>query len=140
MTRPPLTLAVLRAQPTFDPHTVVVSRDDVTRYIALTGDDQPEYRRPDDPVLPVGLHPMLARLAYLGGHTMPPGGVMLGQTVTLHAHLHPDRPIRLAAAVEEVTTSGRHPRVRLRTTATRDDGTLAATVAITARWPDTDHP
>jgi len=86
-------------------------------------------------VAPPGLAGIFGRQAYLGDYSMPPGGVLAGQTIELHAPGFVGEEFRVDCTVVNLEQKkGRH-RVTFESTARRPNGEVVALVRVVVMWP-----
>lgn len=128
-TTPPLTADELRVGRVFGPHPTTVGGAELAAYTAVTGE-------PTDPAadVPPGLVGVLARRAYLAEHSMPPGGVMLGQDLVFRRPIPAAVELTLSATVEHTGTRRGRPYVEIRSVIT-EGASVCAEVVTRAQWP-----
>lgn len=138
---PVLDFPSLRPGRTFGPTTLRVEDDLISEFIDVTGDDNPLYGDRatavsaglSGPVVPPGLSGVWARLAYVSGFRLPPGGVMAGQDYRFFAPIPVGTALTLDAEVLEADPEDPKRRVVIGCRARAGDRILA-TVEIDARW------
>jgi hypothetical protein len=130
MSRPELTFELLRSGLRFEPVDCVIDADFVARYAAALG----EVGEPSPGTVPPGLASILARRSYLERHSMPPGGVLLGQSVAWFAPARLGWPLRLQAAVGSTRVGSR--RIAAIETLVHQGGEEPlARIETTVSWP-----
>lgn len=129
----------------FTPSRFPTSAGLVARYMAITGDRQPEYHDPEaaraagfeGPIVPLGLSGVWARRAYQSGVRMPSGGVIARMSVHGLAPALVGETLLLQARVAELDPADPRRRVVIHTGASvaRDGRSVAiGMVVVDARW------
>jgi acyl dehydratase len=125
-----LTFELLQSGLRFESVEWTIGTELVASYAAALG----EVGETPPGTVPPGLAPILARRRYLACHSMPQGGVLLGQSVAWFAPAHVGRPLRLQAAVASTRVSSR--RIAVIETLVRQGGEEPlARIETTVSWP-----
>ena len=138
---PLLSFASLHRGRSFGPTPFSVTEELVQAFMEATGDQNPLYEDAaaaraagfTGPVAPPGLAGVWARLAYVSGYSMPPGGFMVGQRFRLCGVVPVGAVLELEAGVEEADPADPRRRVSLACRARLGDD-IVATAGIDARW------
>jgi hypothetical protein len=126
---PFLTFDLLEAGVPFEPVELEIGADLLARYSIVLGS---RIEGPPGMVAP-GFAPILARRSYLSQYTMPPGGVLIGQSVAWFAPVRMGR-LEVRARVAS-TAAGRRPIATIETTIHQGQAGPAARIETTVSWP-----
>lgn len=141
--KPPLLLRDLHVGRDFNPLPFAITRDLVEKFCNSVEETNPIFRDAKAAaaagypacVAPPGLAGVFGRQAYLRDYSMPPGGVLAGQTIEFHEPAFVGETLEVKASVVGIEErKGRH-RVTIRSKAHRPNGQLVATVSVVAIWP-----
>jgi len=125
-----LSFTELHEGTSFAPTASVISSDQVRVYrrvLGLVADDRPG-------LVPAGFAGILARRGYLHGNSMPPGGIMLGQSVRWLRPARVDEPIEVRARVSSRFERKSH-RIVVIECELSQDGDPVARIETTVSWP-----
>jgi acyl dehydratase len=128
--REPLRFETLDVGRTFPPLRVTIDDAQVGAYVDATGDDWPGYDR----IVPPGYAAILGRQAYLRHYDMPPGGVLLRETIEWIKPARIGIETIVQARVVDRSQQGNRRRVVFAAVA-RQQGEDVARVEIHAGWP-----
>ena len=146
--KPPLLLRDLDLGREFNPLVFQVDPAMVDAYCAAVGETNPIFLEDTaaqaagfaSRVAPPGLAGIFGRQAYLGDYSMPPGGVLAGQSITFHGHALVGETLDVRAKVVARDERKGRQRVVLESIARRPSGQPIATVRIVALWPTEPAP
>lgn len=127
---PELRWEMLEQGRTFRPFVLRVTPEMVAVYEQVVGERHELHRR----FVPPGMAGILGRRSYLEDHRMPPGGILLRQSIRWDRPALLDEPMEAEATVRERTQAGDRRKVVM-DTVVRQSGSRVATVAMTLGWP-----
>ncbi len=146
--KPPLLLRDLDLGREFNPLAFPITGALVDAFCAAVGETNPIFldaaaaRAAGFPgrVAPPGLAGIFGRQAYLRDYSMPPGGVLAGQSIDFHGPALVGDTLDVRAKVVARDERKGRPRVVLESIARRPDGQAVATVRVVALWPTDPSP
>lgn len=146
--KPPLLLKDIHVGRKFAPLKFPLTRELVIAYCEAVGETNPLFRDPDAArsagfagcVAPPGLAGIFGRQAYLAEYSMPPGGVLAGQTIEFHAPALVGETLTVEAKVAAIEERKGRSRVTMQSLARRPSGEAVATVSVVAIWPPDPEP
>lgn len=118
----------------FAPLVFPLDRKLVDRYQRLIEGTEERYTGPNS-LAPLGLATVWARKSYLEEYSMPPGGVLLGQTITSLAPTQVGEVLYVQAEVVSREERDGKRNASIRAVAVLSDGRPCVEVLIAARWP-----
>ncbi|KUO56332.1 MAG: hypothetical protein APF78_01830 [Sphingomonadales bacterium BRH_c3] len=127
---PLLTFEAAVAIETFPAFDFSVSRLDIAEYVAVTGDENDLYGE----LVPPGFAAVFGRGAYLQGHRMPSGGILLGQDIQWLKPVRIGEHLRVQARLTKSSYIDPKRTLWFLTEARRGKE-LVARIRIVARWP-----
>jgi len=141
--KPPLLLRELDEGRIFTPLEFPVTAELVNQFCKAVGDENPLYLSDDaaraagypSAVAPPSLANIFGRQAYLRDYSMPPGGLLAGQSITYHGPGFVGDIYTVKAQVTSRSERKGRPVVVIQSTAYRPNGDPVATVQVTAVWP-----
>ena len=141
--KPPLLLRELHIGRHFRPLVFSITPELVDAYCNAVGDANPLFTDPwaaksagyPDCVAPPGIAGIFGRQAYLRDYSMPPGGVLGGQTIVFHAPAFVGETLEVIASVVGMEERKGRFRVTIESIARRPNGRAVATVQVVAIWP-----
>jgi len=114
----------------FRPFRMTVTPEQIESYKQIVGRSNGLYDR----FVPPGFAGIFGRLSYLQDYAMPPGGVLLGQTIEWLAPAEIGREVECEAVVTEQERDGDRMKVTLQTSV-RQDGKDVCRITVRNGWP-----
>ncbi len=141
--KPPLLLRDLDLGREFNPLAFAITPALADSYCAAVGETDPIFLEDaaaraagfECRVAPPGLAGIFGRQAYLRDYSMPPGGVLAGQSIEFHNPALVGDTLDVRAKVVLRDERKGRPRVVIESIARRPDGRAVATVQVVALWP-----